>query len=58
MENTVGAAAGASLSERSAARNAKSAANAFKLALLWLLVGIPMVWGMLKALEGVQNLFR
>jgi hypothetical protein len=57
MENTLDSAAGAPLSEQSAVQNAKSAASTLKLVLLWLAVGIPMLWGMMKALEDVQTLF-
>jgi hypothetical protein len=58
MENTLGGAAGPALSEPSAVQNAKSAASTLKLVLLWLAVSIPMLWGILKALEDVQPLFR
>jgi hypothetical protein len=58
MENTLDRAAGAALSEPSAVQNAKSAASTLKLVLLWLAVSIPMLWGILKALEEVQPLFR
>jgi hypothetical protein len=58
MENTLEGAAGASLSEQSAAQNDESAASTLKLVLVWLAVGIPMLWGILKALEDVQSLFR
>jgi len=57
MENTLDGTAGASLSEQSAVQNAKSAASTLKLVLVWLAVGIPMLWGMMKALEDVQTLF-
>lgn len=57
MENTLGDVAGASLSDQSAVQNAKSAAATLKLVLVWLAVGIPMLWGMTKALEDVQTLF-
>jgi hypothetical protein len=55
MENTLEGAAGTSLSEQSAVQNAKSAAS-LKLVLLWLAVGIPMLWGIMKALEDVPAL--
>jgi len=57
MENTMDGAAGASSSERSAVRNARSAVSTFKLVALWLAVCIPMLWGMMKALEDVQTIF-
>jgi hypothetical protein len=56
MENTMDGAAGATSSEQSAVRNARSAAS-LKLVLLWIAVGIPMLWGIMKALENVQTLF-
>ncbi|HEY6619275.1 MAG TPA: hypothetical protein VIY68_07010 [Steroidobacteraceae bacterium] len=58
MENTLDGAEGAPLSQPSAVQNTKSAASTLKLVLLWLAVGIPMLWGILKALEDVQPLFR
>jgi len=58
MENTLNGAAGAALSEPSAVQNGKSAGSTLKLVLLWLVVSIPMLWGILKALEEVQPLFR
>ena len=56
MENTLNRAAGASLREQSAVQNTKSVASALKLVLVWLAVGIPMLWGLMKALEGVTSL--
>ncbi len=58
MENAVNGGAGAALSEQPALQNAKSAATALKLVLLWLAVSIPMLWGVLNALQEVQPLFR
>jgi hypothetical protein len=55
MENTLDGAAGAPSSE-SAVQNAESAASTLKLVLIWLAVGIPMLWGMMKALEDVRAL--
>jgi hypothetical protein len=57
MENTLQGAAGASLAEQSAVQNTKSAAYTLKLVLVWLAVSIPMLWGMMKALENVQTIF-
>jgi hypothetical protein len=56
MENTLDGAAGAPSSERAAVQNAQSAASTLKLVLIWLVVGIPMLWGMLKAIEDVPAL--
>jgi hypothetical protein len=55
MENTLDGAAGARLSEQSAVQNAKGTGS-LKLVLVWLAVGIPMLWGMMKALEDVPAL--
>ena len=56
MENTLEGAAGASLSDQPAVQNAKGAGSTLKLVLVWLAVGIPMLWGMMKALEDVPAL--
>jgi hypothetical protein len=56
MENTLGGAAGAHLSDESAVQNAKGAAARLKLVLVWLAVSIPMLWGMMKALQDVPAL--
>jgi len=37
-------------------QNAKGAGSTLKLVLVWLAVGIPMLWGMMKALEDVPAL--
>jgi hypothetical protein len=58
MENTLDGAAGAALNEQPAVQNAKSEASTFKLVLLWLAVSIPMLWGIVKALQEVQPLFH
>jgi len=42
--------------ERSAVQNTISAGSKLKLVLLWLAVCIPMVWGVMKALEDVRKL--
>jgi hypothetical protein len=54
MENTLDGAAGA-LGDQSAVQNAKGAGS-FKLVLVWLAVSVPMLWGMMKALEDVPAL--
>ena len=56
MENTLHGAAGAPLAEQSAVQNAKGAASTLKLVLVWLAVSVPMLWGIMKALEDVRNL--
>ena len=57
MENTLQGAAAASLAEQSALQNTKSAASTLKLVLVWLAISIPMLWGIMKALENVQTIF-
>jgi hypothetical protein len=58
MENTVDTADGSrSRGERSAVQNASSTST-LKTVLLWLVVGLPLLWGVMKALEDVGNLFR
>jgi hypothetical protein len=55
MENTLDGATGAQLSDQSAVQNAKGTGS-FKLVLVWLAVSIPLLWGMMKALEEVPAL--
>ena len=57
MENTLQRAAGAPLAEQSAVQNTKGAASTMKLVLIWAAVSIPMLWGIMKALENVQTIF-
>jgi hypothetical protein len=58
MENTVTGTAGESQSrsERSALQNTSTSTSTLKLVLLWLAVGLPLLWGVMKALEDVGNL--
>ena len=58
MENTMHAAAGESLSraERPAVQNTSETAAKIKLLLLWLAVGLPLLWGVVKQLEEVRNI--
>ena len=39
-------------------RNAPAASNGAKLALSWLLVGIPLVWGISNTLANAAKLFH
>jgi hypothetical protein len=57
MENTLEGLTDASLGRQSAVQNTKSAASTLKLILVWLAVSIPMLWGIMKALENVQTIF-
>jgi hypothetical protein len=56
MENTLEGAAGASLNGEPAVQNAASTASTLKLVLLWVAVGVPMIWGIMKALEDLPAL--
>jgi hypothetical protein len=58
MENTLTGTAEESrpLGERSAVQN--TSLSTLKLVLLWLAVGLPLLWGVMKALEDVGNLSR
>jgi hypothetical protein len=58
MENTItGTAEGSrSRGERSAVQN--TSLGTLKLLLLWLAVGLPLLWGVMKALEDAANLSR
>jgi hypothetical protein len=57
MENAITPAADVSHPQaaRSAVQNA-GASSALKVVLLWLAVGLPLLWGVMKALEDVGNL--
>ena len=58
MDNTMRGTAGASLSpgKQSAVQNTAHATSNVKLLLLWLAVGLPMIWGIIKTLEDGSNL--
>jgi hypothetical protein len=56
MENTMGGAARRSVAEQSAVQNVASGASRLKLVLLWLAVSIPLLWGVMKALQEPGNL--
>jgi len=57
MENTLEGAVDAPVTEQSAVQNGKSVASTLKLVLVWLAVSMPMLWGIMKALEDVRHLF-
>jgi hypothetical protein len=42
--------------EKPAVRNGSVAGDRIKLVLLWLAVGLPMLWGAMKALENIGSL--
>lgn len=53
MDNTMRGGAGASLSpgKESAVQNTAHATSKLKLLLIWLAVGLPMIWGIIKTLQ-------
>ena len=52
MDNTMrGDAASLSPAKQSAVQNAAYATGKLKLLLIWLAVGLPLIWGIIKALE-------
>lgn len=59
MENTITADADVSRPQggRSAVQNVSTSTSTLKLVLLWLAVGLPLLWGAMKALEDVGYLF-
>ena len=58
MENTVTGTAGETQSrgKRSALQNTGTSTSTLKLVLLWLAVGLPLLWGVIKALQDPGNL--
>jgi hypothetical protein len=57
MENAMSGDEGAALSEdQSAVQNSATFASKFKLVLVWLAVGLPLLWGAMKALEDIGSL--
>ena len=57
MENTISGNEGLALAEKqSAVQNAASSSSKIMLALIWLAVGLPLLWGAMKALEDIGNL--
>jgi hypothetical protein len=57
MENAMTGRVRAALArEQSAVRNASSAADKIKLVIVWLAVGLPLIWGVMKALENIGSL--
>ena len=56
MENTIGSTHTVLSGQQSAVRNGSRAANKIKLILVWLAVGLPLLWGAVKALEDIGSL--
>jgi hypothetical protein len=57
MENAMSGAEGVALSgDQSAVQNSSAASSKLKLLLLWLAVGLPLLWGAMKALEDIGSL--
>ena len=56
MQNTITGMDADLSRELSAVQNARGAGDTIKLVLLWLAVGVPLLWGALKALENIGSL--
>jgi hypothetical protein len=57
MENSIASNPGETLARpQSAVQNTSTSTNTLKLAILWLAVGLPLLWGVMKALEDAGNL--
>lgn len=56
MENTLTGGAGTAASRGQSALQNGSLASKIKLALLWLAVGLPMIWGAVQALKDIGSL--
>ena len=57
MENSITSAPVETLSRaESAVQNISTSTSKLKLAILWLVVGLPLLWGVIKALEEAGNL--
>jgi hypothetical protein len=56
MENAMSGVGVALSREGSAVQNGPGAANKIKLILVWLAVGLPLLWGAMKALEDIGSL--
>jgi hypothetical protein len=57
MENSITSTPVEALSPaESAVQNASTSTSKLKLAILWLAVGLPLLWGVMKALEDTGNL--
>jgi hypothetical protein len=57
MENAMTGRVRAALArEQSAVQNTSAAAGKIKLVIVWLAVGLPMIWGVMKALENIGSL--
>jgi hypothetical protein len=55
MENTMSSVGEAPARERTAVQNGSSTSK-IKLVLVWLAVGLPLLWGAMKALEDIGSL--
>jgi hypothetical protein len=57
MQNSITSTQDDTLSRvQSAAQHLSTSTAKLKLGILWLVVGLPMLWGVMKALEDVGNL--
>jgi hypothetical protein len=55
MENTMSSVGEAPARERTAVQNGSSTSK-IKLVMVWLSVGLPLLWGAMKALEDIGSL--
>jgi hypothetical protein len=56
MENTMGSVGEALSHDPSAVQNSAASTSSIKLILLWLVVGAPLLWGAIKALQDIGSL--
>jgi hypothetical protein len=56
MENAISGAGVARSQQQSAVQNQSRPESWIKLALVWLAVGLPLVWGAMKALQDIGSL--
>jgi hypothetical protein len=57
MQTSITSTQGEALSRvQSAAQNISTSTAKLKVGILWLIVGLPLLWGVMKALEDIGNL--
>jgi hypothetical protein len=56
MDNTMSSVDTAFSHEQSAVQNSATSTSKIKLILVWLAVGLPLLWGSMKALEDIGSL--
>lgn len=58
MEETMRSGTSLARSAKTAVQNTAKPSPTLKLVLLWFAVSLPLLWGVLKALDDVQHLFE